>query len=339
MGIDLENLELISDEVQEKVKEKYDDDSLKRNTVGTMGIIISCIALLMALFHVYTSGFGLLETLRQRGVHLMFILMLSFLLYPATRKSRRDGITVFDGLFALASMAAAGYVVVEYQAMLFRGGMPNDLDILMGILTGVLVLEGTRRCCGYGIPIISLIFLAYGILGPYMPGVFAHKGASLTRLIDHLYMIPEGIFSIALGTSATYIALFIILAAFLEKSGLGELIMDLALTIAGRSYGGPAKVSVFSSALFGTISGSAASNVVIDGVFTIPLMVKAGYRKEYAAAVEAVTSTGGQLMPPNHGFISVHYGGLAGHPLFQSGIGSYHPGPSVLYEPLDFYSH
>ena len=298
MGIDLENLELISDEVQEKVKEKYDDDSLKRNTVGTMGIIISGIALLMALFHVYTSGFGLLETLRQRGVHLMFILMLSFLLYPATRKSRRDGITIFDGLFALASMAAAGYVVVEYQAMLFRGGMPNDLDILMGILTGVLVLEGTRRCCGYGIPIISLVFLAYGLLGPYMPGVFAHKGASLTRLIDHLYMIPEGIFSIALGTSATYIALFIILAAFLEKSGLGELIMDLALTVAGRTYGGPAKVSVFSSALFGTISGSAASNVVIDGVFTIPLMVKAGYRKEYAAAVEAVTSTGGQLMPP-----------------------------------------
>jgi TRAP transporter 4TM/12TM fusion protein len=298
MAIDLENMEVISDEVQEKVREKYDTDTLKRTTVGIMGMIITGVALLMALFHVYTSGFGLLETMRQRGVHLMFILMLSFLLYPATSRSRRDGITIFDGLFTLASIVAAGYVVVEYQAILFRGGMPNELDIVMGILTAVLVIEGTRRTCGYGIPIISIIFLAYAVLGPYMPGVFAHKGASLTRLIDHLYMIPEGIFSIALGTSATYIALFIILAAFLERSGLGELIMDLALTVAGRSYGGPAKVSVFSSALFGTISGSAASNVVIDGVFTIPMMVRAGYKKEYAAAVEAVTSTGGQLMPP-----------------------------------------
>lgn len=298
MAAQQENLEIISDEVQEKVREKYDSESLKRNSVGLIGLIVSGIALLMALFHLYTSGFGLLETLRQRGLHLMFVLMLAFLLYPATRKSRRDRITVPDGLFALVAMFAAGYVVVEYQALLFRGGMPNQFDMIMGILTGVLVLEATRRCCGYGIPIISLIFLAYGVLGPYMPGVFAHKGASLSRLIDHLYMIPEGIFSIALGTSATYIALFIILAAFLEKSGLGELIMDLALTIAGRTYGGPAKVSVFSSAMFGTISGSAASNVVIDGVFTIPLMVKAGYRREYAAAVEAVTSTGGQIMPP-----------------------------------------
>ena len=305
--------EIVSPETQKEIAEKYDSDSATRDIKGLIGYLVMIIALSMAVFHLYTSGFGLLETLRQRAAHLAFVLPLAFLLYPAFRNRKTNQPTFMDYLLAILSVISAGYVVFQYKEILLRGGMPMQVDIIMGILTTILVLEAVRRVVGKELAIIALVFLVYGYFGPFMPGIFAHKGASLSRLIDHLYMIPEGIFSIALGTSATYIVLFIIFATFLEKSGLGIVIQDLSLALAGTSSGGPAKVAIVTSACFGSINGSAAANVVTTGAFTIPLMKRIGYQKEFAAGVEAVSSTAGQLMPPIMGsaaFIMADYMGI-----------------------------
>lgn len=183
----------------------------------------------------------------------------------------------------------------------------------MAILLSVLILEATRRCVAKELSIISIIFLLYGYFGYLMPGVFHIRGGSIARLVNHIYMIPEGIFGTCLGTSANYIVLFVIFGAFLEKSGLGSLIQDIAIELTGRYAGGPAKVAVLSSALFGTVSGSAAANVVTTGAFTIPLMKRIGYEPEFAAAVEACSSTGGQIVPPVMGtaaFLMADYIGM-----------------------------
>lgn len=168
----------------------------------------------------------------------------------------------------------------------------------MAILLSVLILEATRRCVAKELSIISIIFLLYGYFGYLMPGVFRIRGGSIARLVNHIYMIPEGIFGTCLGTSANYIVLFVIFGAFLEKSGLGSLIQVIAIGLTGRYADGPAKVAVLSSALFGTVSGSAAANVVTTGAFAIPLMKRIGYEPEFAAAMEACSSTGGQIVPP-----------------------------------------
>lgn len=305
--------DIVSPETQKELTEKYDSESATRDLKGLIGYVVMVIALAMAVFHLYTSGFGLLETLRQRAVHLCFVLPLTFMLYPAFRKRKTNRPTGIDYLLSILSVISVGYVVFQYEAILLRGGMPTQTDIIMGVLSTILVLEAVRRAVGKELAIIALVFLAYGYFGPYMPGIFAHKGASLSRLVDHLYMIPEGIFSIALGTSATYIVLFVIFATFLERSGLGIVIQDLSLALAGGASGGPAKVAVVTSACFGSINGSAAANVVTTGAFTIPLMKRIGYQKEFAAAVEAVASTAGQLMPPIMGsaaFIMADYMGI-----------------------------
>ncbi|WP_167577892.1 TRAP transporter permease [Ammoniphilus sp. YIM 78166] len=309
----MKNPDLISSELQEEVSKKYDTESTFRNPAGILAAVILALSLAMAVFHLYTAGFGLLETIRQRAVHLMFVLALVFLLYPARRKSKTNRVTWMDMLLAMLSIISVGYVVFQYKDILMRGGMPNQVDIFMGSLAIVLVLEAVRRAVGKELAIIAMVFLAYAYYGPYMPGIFAHSGASFKRLIDHLFMIPEGLFSIALGTSATYIVLFIIFGTFLERSGLGLLIQDLALALAGKTIGGPAKVSVMTSALFGSISGSAAANVVTTGAFTIPLMKRIGYSREFSGAVEASASTAGQLMPPIMGsaaFIMADYLGI-----------------------------
>jgi TRAP transporter 4TM/12TM fusion protein len=284
--------------IVKQIMEQYDSESAIRSLKGVADKIVKFIAIAMSLFHLYTSAFGLFPAIQHRAVHLAFVFPMVFLLYPASKKKLNSNSSVLDWVLAVLSIIGTGYVVVEYNRMVLRGGSPNKLDIVLAILTTILILEGVRRSLGKALVIIPAVFLIYAYFGQYMPGVFMHKGVSLSRLVNHMYMITEGIFGVALGTSATYIALFVIFSAFLEKSGLGSLINDLGLALTGWSVGGPAKMSVVTSALFGTISGSAVSNVVTDGVFTIPLMKRTGFPAVFSAAVEAVTSTGGQLMPP-----------------------------------------
>lgn len=305
--------EEISLEEQQAVLEKFDQESNTRNVTGFAKGFIKWYAIAMAVFHVYTSFFGLWATIRQRAMHLLFVMPLCYLMYPAKKGGARNNPSLLDWVFAALSFVCCGYIVVNYDAIFLRGGLPNQMDIIMGCLCALLVLEAVRRVVGTQLLIIAVIFLGCAYFGRYMPGILRHRGASIARMVDHMYMAPEGIFSTALGTSATFIVLFVIFAAFLQKSGMADLIRDLAMALAGGSVGGPAKVSVVTSAAFGTISGSAAANVVTTGAFTIPLMKSTGYEPEFAGAVEAVSSTGGQLMPPIMGsaaFIMADYLGI-----------------------------
>lgn len=306
-------IETISEEVQEKILEKYDSESSTRKLTGVFGMIVKWFAIIMSCYHIYTAIFGMMESLRHRAMHLVFVLPLCFVLYPMNKKQKKTNPTVWDCILALTSMVCCGYVVLFFSDIVAHGGIPTQTDIVFGITTIILVLLAARRVVGWQIMTLAIVFLAYAYFGKYMPGVFAHKGASIKRMIDHLYMLPEGVFSIALGTASTYIVVFVVFAAFLEKSGLGDLIRDISMRSFGAAVGGPAKVAVVTSALFGTISGSAAGNVVTTGSFTIPLMKSTGYEKEFAGAVEAVASTGGQLMPPIMGsaaFIMADYLGV-----------------------------
>ncbi len=309
----LDESEKIDRDTQEKLLNQYDSESNTRQLGPAAGKIVFVLSLVLGVFTIYTAGFGLLDSLYQRAVHLFFVFPLVFLLYPSSKKNKLKKPGALDYALAVAGMVAAGYLVVNYRPILLRVGLAIEQDVYIFLLTVVLLFEGVRRAIGKELVILSSIFLAYAYFGTYMPGIFQHRGASLLRLTSHLLLIPEGIYGTALGTCATYIILFVIYATFLEKSGMGQLIQDLALAVAGSVAGGPAKVAVFTSALFGTINGSAVANVVTTGTFTIPLMKRIGYPKEFAAAVEAVSSTAGQLMPPIMGsaaFIMADYTGI-----------------------------
>ena len=288
--------ETVDEKAQQEVLEKYSKEEAVAAGGGWHGRVTAVLALLMACFHIYTSGTGLLETMMQRSIHLFFVMALAFLMYPGSKKRKRP--SIFDVALSLLSIVCIGYVILDNQNFLMRSGIANKTDMVMAVLLAVLILEATRRCVAKELSLIAIIFLLYGYFGYLMPGIFQTKGGSIRRLVDHLYMIPEGIFGTCLGTSANYIVLFVIFGAFLEKSGLGALIQDIAIALTGRQPGGPAKVAVLSSALFGTVSGSAAANVVTTGSFTIPMMKRIGYQPEFAAAVEACASTGGQIVPP-----------------------------------------
>ena len=305
--------EKVDEELAQEVLEKYSKEENLRKGEGWHTKLIALLALAMACFHVYTSATGLLAAMMQRSIHLFFVMTLVFLMYPASKKRENKGPAVYDWIFFVLSIISVGYVIVDNKNFLLRSGLANKTDVVMAIILTVLVLEATRRCVAKELSIIAIIFLLYGYFGYLMPGIFRVKGGSILRLVDHLYMIPEGIFGTCLGTSANYIVLFVVFGAFLEKSGLGSLIQDVAIALTGRRPGGPAKVSVISSALFGTVSGSAAANVVTTGSFTIPLMKRIGYSPEFAAAVEACASTGGQIVPPVMGtaaFLMADYIGM-----------------------------
>lgn len=260
--------------------------------VGTL------IMIAFSLFHLYRSAVGPLSALPQRSVHLGLVLAMTFLLFPIRRRGTRTRPTIADLALILGAGTVAFYIYSEYLELTFRAGLYTSLDIAYGFLAIVLVLEATRRVTGNVLPALSLIFLAYAYLGPYIPGLFAHRGYDLPRIVSHMYLSTEGIFGTPLGVSASLVAIFIIFGAFLQVSGAGQFFTDLAFALFGRARGGAAKLPILSSALFGTISGSAVANVVVDGAITIPLMKRAGYPPHRAAAIEAVASTGGQLMPP-----------------------------------------
>ena len=297
----------------EEVKKKYDKESDTMMYTGFMAKIVSAISITFSVFQLYTAVFGVLDAQLQRAVHLGFAMCLVYLLYPSRKKWSRHKIHPVDLVLSVLAAASPVYICICYQELAMRSGITTDADLLFGAMGLLLVIEATRRVVGIPMVVVVLVFLAYAFAGPYMPGVLAHRGLTAQQLIGHLYYTTEGIFGIPLGVSSTFIFLFILFGAYLESTGLGKFFIDLANAIAGWASGGPAKVAVLSSALMGTVSGSSVANVAGTGSFTIPMMKKLGYRKEFAGAVEAASSTGGQLMPPVMGaaaFLMAEFVGL-----------------------------
>ena len=290
--------EMTDKERAEAVLKKYDKDSDTMEYKGIMAKIVSAIAITFSIFQLYTATFGVLDAQLQRAVHLGFGLALVYLLYPTRKSWSRTKLHPFDLLLAILGAAAPAYILIEYQQLVLRSGLVSDADLAIGLIGILLVVEATRRVVGLPMVTVVVLFLIYAFAGPYMPGVLAHRGLTVSQLVGHLYFTTEGIFGIPLGVSSTFIFLFILFGAYLESTGLGKFFIDLANSIAGWASGGPAKVAVLSSGLMGTVSGSSVANVVGTGSLTIPMMKKLGYHKNFAGAVEAAASTGGQLMPP-----------------------------------------
>lgn len=260
--------------------------------------LIVLFSLGLAAFHLYTAGISMFGAWIQRDVHLTLILVLAFLIFPATKKGQRDRMTSWDGVLIILALAAGLYILINYQAIVMRAGAFTNVDIFFGLILIFVLLEATRRATGWVIVLIAGIFLAYTLLGGYIPGILGHKGYTVKRIVSQMYLSTEGIYGVPLGVSSDYIFLFIFLTSMLERLGMGEFMLKLAMAMMGRFSGGPAKVAVLASGLMGSISGSAVANVVGTGSFTIPLMKRNGYQSHFAGAVEACASSGGQLMPP-----------------------------------------
>lgn len=280
------------------ILKQYDRESDTMEYTGFMAKVVAAIAIAFSVFQIYTAAFGVLDAQLQRGVHLGFGLALVYLLYPTCRSWSRHRLHPLDLVLAILGAATPAYIIYEYQHLVLRAGTVSDIDLVVGVVGILLVIEAARRVVGIPMVCVVLLFLGYAFVGPYMPGALAHRGLTLSQLVGHLYFTTEGIFGIPLGVSSTFIFLFILFGAYLESTGLGKFFIDLANSIAGWASGGPAKVAVLSSGLMGMVSGSSVANVVGTGSLTIPMMKKLGYHKDFAGAVEAAASTGGQLMPP-----------------------------------------
>ena len=245
----------------EEVMKKYDKESDKRNPVGAWHYIISGICILFACFQLYTAIFGVLDAHLQRTIHLMFGLTLIFLLYPGRKSWSRSSMNPIDVICALLGIGTTGYLLLNYQELVLRAGLNTQTDIIVGIIGVLMVFEATRRTVGWPMLTVALIFVAYAFLGPYMPGILAHRGVGFDELVSHLFFTTEGIFGVPMGVSSTFIYLFILFGAYLDATGLGKFFIDMANALAGWAIGGPAKVAVLSSGLMGTVSGSSVANL------------------------------------------------------------------------------
>lgn len=266
---------------------------------GAMALCVMTIGVIWSAFQLWTGGIEVMVAMRQRAIHLMFTEIFIFLLFPM-RKAWINNRTAFASDLVLAGLGGVSgiYIFMEYEVLTLRLGLVSTADFFLGAIATILLLEATRRVIGSIMPGIALVFLLYAYFGQYAPGLIAHRGYSISRIVSQMYLTTEGIYGLVLGVSATFIYLFVLFGSFLKVSGGGQLFIDLAYSLFGRVRGGPAKVAVVASGLFGMVSGSAAANVVGTGTFTIPLMKSIGYRPHFAGAVEAVASSGGQLMPP-----------------------------------------
>lgn len=288
---------LHEEKVVEELLDKYERGG-KRKLQGISYFIVKIIAISFSIFQFYTIGFGLFPPQIQRPIHVGFAMVLIFLLFPVTKKSPKNKIPVYDIILSIIVAVVFLYPVIFYEQLIFRPALPTSLDLIVAGTAVILILEGTRRATGFPLMLIALLFVLYAIFGKNMPGLFAHRGYSFASVVDHLFYTLDGIFGIPVSVSTKFVYAFILFGALAEKTGVSALIVNLARIIAGRAPGGPAKISVITSAALGTVSGSSVANVVTDGVFNIPLMKKTGYKDYFAGAVEAAASTGGQIMPP-----------------------------------------
>lgn len=297
---DDERFDSLSEQEKLELLQKYDPDSNTRDFKGILSKIVFFGLLAFSIFQLYTSIGTPYTAYIQRSIHLGFALSLIFLVFPATKKPsvKRNKVPFYDMILSVLSIGVGLYWPLNMDELILRVGRVSDLDLIVGILAIVLTMEAARRSVGIPITIISAIFLAYAFFGPYFPGFLAHRGQSLDNVVQLMFFTTDGILGTPISVSATFIFVFLLFGAFLVKTGVGNYFNDLAIVLAGRLTGGPAKVAIFSSALQGTISGSSVANVVGSGSYTIPMMKKLGYRKEFAGGVEAAASTGGQIMPP-----------------------------------------
>lgn len=306
----------------ERLESELDPEMHFRPLGQYAGWIVSGLLFALSCFHYYTAGFGLLPETTHRGIHLAFVLGLIFLVFPfrstgkgaqASSALRPFGISIVDWAMAIAAALSALYVPWVFHDLVFRVGNPDPADWIMGTIMIVLMLEATRRAVGGALPIIAIVLMIYAIYGPYLPGVFAHPGNTWKSVVNHLYLTSQGIYGVALGVVATYVFHYVLFGVLATRIGLGRLFIELATALAGRFSGGPAKVSIFASGLFGMISGSSIANTVTVGSLTIPMMIRIGYPRHFAGAVESTAATGGQITPPIMGaaaFLMVEYLGL-----------------------------
>ena len=295
-------------------------DTGARKPGGPTATLIFGVALAWALFQLWYASplpfalsIGILNDTEARAIHLAFALFLAFLAWPAFSGSPRDRVPVVDWLLAFAGAFAAAYLMLFYRELATRPGQPTTTDIVVATVGLVLLLEATRRSVGWPMAALAALFIAYCMGGPYLPEVLQHKGASLNRLLSHMWLTTEGVFGIALGVSTGTIFVYVLFGTLLDRAGGGNYMMQVSFAALGHLRGGPAKVAVVSSALNGMISGSSVSNVVSGGIFTIPLMKKAGYGGVKAGAIETMSSVNGQIMPPVMGaaaFLMVEYVGV-----------------------------
>jgi len=303
-------------------KKKKTDDFLEldreagggmRQLTGIQATIVAAVALAMSLFAIYVNGFINIQEIYRNVIFLGFIFILGFFLYPATKRGNKKSITIMDGILLAAGLSGVIYILINYSVIHnVRMSQAITIDYIFAIITIVVLLEIARRSIGIFIPMLSLIALVYAVYGPHFPGVFGHAGFSIERLLFRVYMTTEGLFGMTFSIATTYIILFILFGAFLNASGATRLFNDLAIAIAGQRRGGPAQVAVLSSALTGTLSGSAVANVATTGTFTIPLMKNIGLKPRFAGAVEAAASTGGMVMPPIMGAAAFIMAGFLG---------------------------
>jgi len=300
MGEILKGLE-ISEETEGKLKaqEVMERFEKKRTLSGPLGLGVTIIAIGASLYHLFYAYFHPFFALDHRAIHWGFMSSLIFLLYPLSKRiSPRQRPSLFDVAFWVISAGICIWIFIYSHEIMNRAGKFLDVDVLMGSVLILLVLEAARRSTGWPVPLVAIVFLLYSFLGPYLPEFLIHKGYSIKRVTTYLALSTDGVFGVPLGVSANFIFLFILYGAILQRSGAGKFFTDLAYSITGGTRGGPAKAAVVSSCFFGMISGSSVANTVTTGSFTIPLMKKTGYPPHFAGAVEASASTMGQIMPP-----------------------------------------
>ncbi len=291
-----------------------------RTPAGSMAKLIAGLALLWSLFQLWIASplpfmlrVGVFNNTEARSIHLAFALLLAFLVYPAFKRSPRDRVPLMDIALGLIAAASAGYLFIAYEQLAQRPGNLTTLDLVTACIGIPLLLEATRRALGPALAVIALVFLGYSLAGPYMPGLLAHRGVSFTALANHQWITTEGVFGIALGVSTSFVFLFVLFGALLERAGAGHYFIQLAFSMLGHFRGGPAKAAVVASGMTGLISGSSIANVVTTGTFTIPMMKRTGFTAEKAGAVEVASSVNGQIMPPVMGaaaFLMVEYVGI-----------------------------
>ena len=287
---------------------------------GAMAKLIAALALLWSLFQLWIASplpfmlrVGVFNNTEARAIHLAFALLLAFLAYPAFKRSPRDRVPLVDIALGLIAAASASYLYFAYEQLAQRPGNLTTLDLVTACVGIPLLLEATRRALGPALAVIALIFLGYSLAGPYMPGLLAHRGVSFTALANHQWITTEGVFGIALGVSTSFVFLFVLFGALLERAGAGHYFIQLAFSMLGHFRGGLAKAAVVASGMTGLISGSSIANVVTTGTFTIPMMKRTGFSAEKAGAVEVASSVNGQIMPPVMGaaaFLMVEYVGI-----------------------------
>ncbi|WP_404473269.1 TRAP transporter permease [Vreelandella venusta] len=296
-------------------------DSGARKPAGVPGKLLVGIAAAWSLFQLwiasplsYMLGFGVFSATESRSIHLAFALFLAFMAYPALKRSPRDRIPLQDWAFAAVAAFCGAYLFLFYDDLAQRPGSPITQDIIIGVIGIIMLLEATRRALGPPLMIVAGLFIVYSLFGPHMPGILAHRGVSLGGLINHQWLGTQGVFGIALGVSTSFVFLFVLFGALLDKAGAGNYFIKVAFSMLGHFKGGPAKAAVVASGMTGLISGSSIANTVTTGTFTIPMMKRVGFSAEKAGAVEVASSVNGQIMPPVMGaaaFLMVEYVGIS----------------------------